>query len=209
VEDLPQAGAGGGKERKLIMISEIKRKLFHLLGLLYVAGIYFLPRPIFIGIMVFVLLAQILFELVRLKTPAFNTWLHTNFGDLFREEEAGQFSGMAWMAGGVLATGLLLKPPLLGATVILFLIFGDGVASLVGKKVGGPRWPRSKKTFAGSSACFLACVAVGLLMLFPEYAWRGIVVSALAVTVFEVGYIPLNDNFLVPLVASLVMRIFY
>jgi dolichol kinase len=191
------------------MLSEIKRKLFHLLGLIYVAGITFLPRKAFVLIMTGLLAAEIGFELARLKIPAFNEWLHKEYGDIFREEEKNQFSGVVWMSAGVIAVGVLLEPILPAITALLFLILGDSAASLVGKTVGGIRWPNSKKTLAGSAACFLMCFAVGMVLLWPQYPWPGIFITALTVALFEVGYIPINDNLIIPLVASLAMLIVF
>jgi len=191
------------------LISEIKRKMFHLLGLLYVAGLYFLPRKLFIGIMLGVLAAEILFELCRLKVPSFNDWLQNNYGGLFRQEEKNQFSGVVWMAGGVLITALLIGPVLPAVTALLFLILGDSAASLVGKRVRGIRWPNSPKTLSGSLGCFLVCCGAGLLLLWPQFDWKGILITALVVTLSEVGYLPLNDNLIVPLAASLAMLVLF
>jgi dolichol kinase len=78
-----------------------------------------------------------------------------------RSRERGRFVlGPVTLAiGSMLA---LLLYPLQASTVAIFaLAFGDGLASLVGKAVGGPRLPLTAgKTVAGSLACFAAVLVL-------------------------------------------------
>ncbi len=66
--------------------------------------------------------------------------------------------------GAMLA--LMLYPEPAAFIAIYALAFGDGLSSVVGKMVGGPRIPfTSGKTFAGSTACFLAVYFVTYAMI--------------------------------------------
>ena len=107
-------------------------------------------------------------------------------------------------------TALLVPPAPLAAAAILYLIFGDGIASIAGKSIGGPRWPNSNKRVSGSLACFIACVLVGIIVMWPSgYGWPGIVIGALTASFFEIGFIKLNDNFILPLVSSIAFVLTY
>src|SRR5258706_6686653 len=148
-------------------------------------------------------------ELARLKFPSWNEWFQKHFGGIFREDEKSNFSGVFWMILGVLTTLLLIQPTELAVTVLLYLIVGDAFASLVGKRVGGPHWPKSPKRLSGSLACFLVCLGMGAAMLKPTYHWDGIIIGAFTATIVEVGYLPINDNFSIPAFTSLVFLLFY
>ena len=129
----------------LSVLTEIKRKLFHLTALLYVAGIIYLPRPIYIALLAACLILVIAIEQSRLRIPAVKAWFSRRFQGLFREQENDHVSGVVWMLGGVLSTAILVRPTSLACAALLYLILGDGVASLAGIGFRGPHWPQSPK----------------------------------------------------------------
>jgi dolichol kinase len=191
------------------MREEIIRKLFHLLALVYVAGALFLPRPVFLSGLAFLLVCDFIFETVRIRVPRFRPLIDKLVGGLVRAEESQKFTAVFWMLLGVFSAALVIGPPKLLVTIYLFLIFGDGVASLVGKGFGGPHWPNSPKRISGSLACFAVCLVSGILLLRPEYSWPGILLGALAATILEFGIVPVNDNLTIPLGSSLVFLLIY
>lgn len=191
------------------MREEIKRKLFHSLALGYVAGVFLLPRPLFIGVLIGLLFLDILFEVSRLKIPAFADFCQRWVGGLVRKEENTKLTAVFWMLLGVISSALIIKPALVVATVYLFLIFGDGAASLAGKGLGGPQWPGSPKRISGTAACFFVCVALGFLILSPAYSSAGILAAAAAATFFEFGFFSINDNLMIPLGTSLAFKWIY
>jgi dolichol kinase len=191
------------------MWSEIKRKLFHLTALIYVAGIIYLPRRAYVAVLAVALLVVGGVEAARLSRPSVNAWFQRWFGGLFREEERNRPTGVLWMLGGVLLTAVVVAPTALAATALLYLILGDGIASVAGKGLGGPRWPGSPKRLAGSLACLLVCLAVGALVLRPGWGWHGIVLGAAAATFLEWGPLPGNDNLTIPLGAGAALLLAY
>lgn len=186
---------------------EIGRKLFHLIGLCYVACLVFLPRPVFITLFFFLTLILASSEIFRLCFKPFNAWIVNHCGALIRDHEKTRISGVLWMMLGVLGTAVLLASTSLAAASILYLIIGDAAASVLGKYIGGIKWPGSKKTLVGSAACFLSCVLIGFFVVLPGYGWKGVLVGATAATVFEWGVIPLDDNFTVPIGSALTFLI--
>jgi dolichol kinase len=188
---------------------ELRRKAFHMLALGYVAALIYLPRPVFLNAIVWLFTIVAGVELARLRSPRLNEWLFDRFGSFFRSDEKHRFSGVFWMLLGVGSAAALVAPLPLAASALLYLILGDGVASLVGMRLGGPHWPRSAKRITGSAACFVACLIIGQTLLRPYYGWSGIVAGALTATVVELGFIPINDNLLIPLASSISFLICY
>ena len=182
---------------------ELKRKSFHLLGLIYPLTLRWVGLTEFRILLIVFWVAVALMEIARLSTPAFNGFVFEHFGDLFREKERSRQTGVFWMMSGALFSAFMLDTPALVATVLLYVVFGDLTASLVGKWLGGPRWFKSEKRLSGSFACFLVCVAVGFLLLRSEYAWHLILLGALVATLAEAEFIHLDDNFSIPVASTI------
>lgn len=190
------------------MWSEIKRKSFHFCGIIYVIGLIHIPRPAYVAILTMALIVVLAFEMARLKIPTVGRWVEKIFGSLLRSGEQGRPSGVFWMLAGVNVTVVLVESVPLAAASLLYLILGDGVASLAGMRLGGPHWPRSQKRVSGSLACFLVCLLIGVVLLQPQFGWGAVVVGALVATVVEFGVVPMDDNFTIPVISGLVLKLF-
>ena len=97
------------------------------------------------------------------------------------------------------------------------LAFGDGMATLVGRRIGGPLWPwNHEKTIAGTIA-FAVCGGIGAVALavwtrpavVPLPSWRFELVAplaaALVAALVETIPVRLDDNVSVPATAGLVL----
>lgn len=182
-------------------IQEMRRKLFHLLGLLYlvlygVAGR--LPLLWVVGV-AFLMLA--VFEAVRLRSPGLNAWLLKSFGGIHRPFEARTPSGILWTLGGVWLTVAVVPHPDIVATSLLYLTLGDGMAGLVGRTFGKVRLGR--KSLEGSLACFLTCWVAGTLALQTTSVRPEALLGAAAATTLEMLDIPPNDNLWLPFLSAL------
>lgn len=182
---------------------ELKRKSFHLLGLIYPLTLYWVGLTDFRILLIVFWIVATLFEVARLSHASFNDWMFEYFGDLFREKEKAQPSGVFWMLTGMLWIAFVVRTDAWIFVISLYVVFGDAAASLFGRWIGGPTWWRSKKTLAGSSACFVVCLSVGFLLLKHE-VWYLMILGAILATVGEAEVLPINDNFSIPLFASLV-----
>lgn len=114
-----------------------------------------------------------------------------------RRRDKGRFVlGPLTLAGGVLAA-LLLFPIHTAKIAIFALAFGDGLASLVGKRFGKIRLPFFKdKTVAGSLACF-AAVFLSAFAVSGNF-WKGLL---LGIAGASIEMLPLKDydNLLIPI----------
>lgn len=181
---------------------EVKRKTFHLLSLIYIAAYWVLPKMLVLkgmGVVVIVVLAG---DIVRLRIPAFNTWILAVLGGVHRKHETNNMSGLPWTLLGSFFTILLFPDRHIVMTSFMYLALGDAFAALFGKKFGKHKLIKNK-TWEGSIACFLVCFVIGLLFL----SWPLAILGAVIATVIEIVPWPLNDNFWMPLVSAAALTI--
>ena len=183
--------------------SELKRKSIHLLGLAYPLALFWLGLQDFRILLIVFWIVISFIEIVRLSHASFNNWIYEYFGYLLREKEKNRPCGVFWMLSGILFSAFMLDQPMLIATLLLYVVLGDLLASLIGKWCGGPKWFRSEKRLSGSLACFLGCVIIGVLSLRPVYSWHLILLGALVATAAEVGSLSLDDNFSIPVASTI------
>ena len=189
--------------------NELKRKSFHMIGIIYAVGIACLPRPVFIGSVAGLLLVVFVVESLRLRVLPVNDWFFLHFGGLFRKKEQNRFSGVVWMLAGILFSAVALRPVPLVIAVILYLVIGDTLASVAGKSLGGPKlWCRKDKSISGSLSCFVSCLGVGWFVLTPEYGALVVIWGALAATLGEIGLPSVDDNFALPVFTSVAFLLF-
>src|SRR5689334_10719840 len=89
-----------------ITTSEIKRKVFHHLSLLYIGLYVLVPRFVALSVMLAALLIVSTVEFLRLRRPELNAWLLQKFGGIHRRHEIMQPSGIFWGLLG--CTGVML-----------------------------------------------------------------------------------------------------
>jgi dolichol kinase len=188
---------------------EIRRKAFHLLSLIYVLGLIYIPRTTYLLLLMLGVVVVYGFEYGRIHSTLFGVQVDRYFGGLYRDHEKSKLSGLFWMLLGVVITVSLVKSVPLAVTALLYLILGDGVASLIGLRFRGPHWPGLQKRLSGSLACFVICLLIGQVILRPEYGWHGILAGAATATIVEMGFIPLDDNVTIPVASSVVLMMCY
>jgi dolichol kinase len=184
------------------------RKLYHVLGGLGLLGVYLYlgPRQAF-PVYLLLLAGILVFDLTRLRHPGFGAWAMKNMGSLLRPGEAATISGSPAYVLGVALTLYLFDLPIATAAV-LFLIFGDVCASIIGEQWGKTKF--RDKSLEGTAAFVVAGLAAALLYrLFgetPPFALLACgVVTAAIVEIFTPRR--LNDNLTIPLAAAAIMTI--
>jgi phytol kinase len=122
------------------------------------------------------------------------------------------FYGVAF----VLLTLIFWRRSPIGIVALMILCGGDGLADIVGKKVGGIRLPWSpKKTLAGSLSMLLGGFVFSILVLWA-FVWQGYFTPPITSYLLPIGVIVLGttlieslpfadvDNITVPLVSVLI-----
>ena len=185
-------------------MNEIKRKLFHLFCLIYMALYAFLPRPRCLGIMAALGIIIIFLEFARLRLPSFNEWAWNRVSDIARVWERNSISGLFWTWLGSFLTMLIFKRREIVLAALAFMIFGDFAAALVGKFWGRHRWPGgTKKTMEGTTAFALAAITAGWWFLPPHV----VIISAIIAAALESIRLPVDDNLWIPLVSGVCLTL--
>lgn len=170
---------------------EIKRKIFHILTLIYVLAYWYLPKTFVLACLFIAIIIVLAGEYIRSKNEKFNIFILKILGGVHRKTEEHKISGLPWTLAGAFLTILLFENKTFVLTSFLYLAFGDAVAALFGKAFGKHKI-YAGKSLEGSIACFIACFIVGFLIL-PS--WQFALAGALCATLIETVPWPLNDNF--------------
>ncbi len=182
---------------------ELKRKGFHLLSLIYVAGYWYLPKNAVVWGLSIAIFIVALCEVLRFNVPAFNIFFVRNFKGFYRKEEARKVSGLIGTLSGALITILVFQNRYMVLASFLYLVFGDSVAALVGKTFG-KRKTFGGKSLEGSIACFFACLACGLFL----FNWPFALLGAFAATLVEAVPWKINDNFWMQIINAALLTLF-
>jgi dolichol kinase len=199
--------------------SEIKRKIFHHLSLVYMAMYAFLPRTLVLIVLGIALAGLAAVEFLRLRRPELNAWFLQKFGGIHRPHEVSGPSGIFWMLLGCWLTMLIFASKAIVIPALGCITFGDTAASLGGKKWGRTPWKTNPdKTYEGSAFFALASVLFALLFLRWPVAILGGLVSAWVeawrypITVrlwpFSLTLRLPNDNLCVPILSGLAFSLF-
>jgi dolichol kinase len=201
------------KQRVSKLLSEFRRKTFHLVGLL-VPGIYyyglkfnFLGKQkacLIVGVLGFLSLS---IDLLRLNSKKFNEFILNRLGHIMRKKESARISGSTYYMIGSFFTMVLFNPTI-AIVSLLFLDLGDLAAAMVGIPYGRTKIYHGK-SLEGSIACFLVCVIIGISVFshhirLYEYIT---VFGALAATLTELFLDQINDNLTIPLISGLIMTL--
>ncbi len=179
-------------------IDELKRKLFHLLTLIYIILYWVTPTAFILTGLGITIVVIFVIEITRLKHSRFNYWALSLLGGVHRGTETDKVSGLGFtLAGSFFTILLFFGDRNIVMASFMYLAFGDSSAALFGRAFGKHQIIKGK-TVEGSLACFIVCLISGFFFLSPPLALIGAVVA----TLVELIPWPLSDNFWMPLVAS-------
>ncbi len=179
------------------------RRFWHVLaGLLVIApyALDLMPRATYALVLVVGLACLLAMDLLRLYHPATNALFSRLFRPLLLPRDLVGLNGTTYYVTGVLLA-VLLFPPRVAVTCVLFLVLGDFAAGAVGRAWGRLRPIPGGKSLEGAAACFVVCLAVGA----PLVGWGPAVGGALAATAVEFLGLPVDDNLLIPPVSGAVL----
>lgn len=187
----------------------LKRRLWHILvGSIGLACYYMLSYEIQVYGYFSLVVAFLGFGLDfhRLKNPSLNSFLEKHFGPIMRRSEKLSFSGLPFYALGV-ALAIFFYKEEIAVLAILFLIFADPFASIVGVYWGRDRL-LPNKTLQGTIAAFTVCLLTTILYLVVLgihsqnliiFAFFGAICGALSelVSAFNI-----DDNLTIPVISG-------
>jgi dolichol kinase len=209
-------------------MKELPRRLWHIFGglSLPVAGLW-APQDIFLPALVSLTIVVLILDIVRLRSPRVNRRFVISFRALLREREVSTLNGSTYFLVAASIVFIFCDKSI-AAIALAFVAVGDPVAGMVGERWGKLRvspeegnfsnfakFPRNLrfrrmrgKSWEGSSACFVACLVVGVILAAVTHvALWVVVVGAICATVIEALSLLVNDNLSIPLVAAGVMSL--
>ena len=186
------------------------RKLWHCIGILIMAAGYNYYGAHVAWILI--LTASIIFiplDLLRQKNEALNKVTLKIFGPVMRRHEYNAISGMTSLFLGCIFLLTLGEPKIITLT-LLFLAFGDPIASYFGIRYGKDRI-LGNKTLQGTIAAFVACTIIAGIF----YYLNNIMIERLLIVAPLSGLIgalaelipigKLDDNLTFPVVSSVLL----
>jgi dolichol kinase len=184
--------------------ASLLRKLVHMAMVIVPAAGWLVSYRLALILAGVILLASLGVEVARRWWPWINNLLWKVLPTIFRAWEDRRVLGSTWYALGLMAT-LLTFGRDVGGTAVLFLMWGDPMAELVGRRWGRPG---GGKTLAGSAGCLAACLLAGLIGvgLGGLSPWT-VLAGATAATLVERWSPPPDDNLWMPILSGLVMAV--
>lgn len=188
-------------------VQEIWRKATHM-GAMVIPGAYYLTgieKSAMLMIMIPIALVMVMVDISRLRRWRFwNEFACRIGGKMVRgHEEAGDFTGATYILISVCFTVALFSKPI-AVAALAFIIVGDTLAALVGRKFGRHRW-FGHKSVEGSLACLVGTVMVAFLA--PELTLAVSLFGALVAAVVETLSVSIDDNISVPIVSGVAMTL--
>jgi dolichol kinase len=180
---------------------ELQRKSIHLGMIIIPVWVYIVPPKWALLGLIIATSATVVTDLLRLSDHRLRRFFLRLFRSLIRSHEEEHLLGSTYFMIAALLSVLAFDDTI-AITALTFLILGDTVAAIVGKKYGRPMyWGKSPQ---GSLACFVCCLIIGAALLDNQWV---IFAGALAATVAEALPVPMDDNMRVPIVSGLVMQL--
>ena len=192
------------------LVKELRRKAIHLTGLSVPLGLIFLGRTVTAGAIALALAASLLLEVQRLNGKI-------RLPEVRDHEETKVASYIYYMLGSLLC--VLLFPPMIAVTAMLFLTLGDTVSGLAGsilkncdvRGMPAPAGRRRIKPLPVVAAMFTACLLIGYLtsgfsgLSFPVYLAGAAAATFADGVAIIIRNRSLDDNFSIPVFSGALM----
>jgi dolichol kinase len=204
---------GVAAKRIARLIKELRRKTFHLMGLLipviYFFGIKYIDgfnQNLAAWIMGIITTIYWMIEFLRYFSATFQKLFQSVFAGILRQKESSKFTGMGfYLLGNTLAISLF--PPLIGLTSMLYLILGDLCAALVGISFGKIKIS-SHKSLEGTLAMFFICFVITIIMFWriPFFEYVAFIGAASACLIELLEFAGLDDNLTITFGSALALQ---
>lgn len=190
----------GEKAQDIKFWRTILRPLAVIFPLLYL----FMDRKFMLIFIGSISLAFLLLDIIRLLSKKTNLFLFRT-PVFFKKKEIGTFSSMTLFLVAIFLA-ILLFPKEIAILTLVFLIFGDVSAKVIGILFG--KIHLYKKTLEGSMAYFLAAAIFGLMLQpYLEVNLLILIIGALTAAIVELIPWGIDDNISVALISGAVMYV--
>jgi diacylglycerol kinase (CTP) len=197
----------GLKQRSDIHLT---RKVAHCVGICFMAVVFNLwGLKVAWAFLIVVSLFIMPLDLFRKKSPGLNRATLRIFGPIMRTHERESISGMTYLYLGCMAL-LLFRDRHIITLTLLFLAFGDPIASFFGIRFGKDRII-GRKTLQGTMAAFVVCALItGVYCYFNNLMTeRLLIVAPLGGLIGAVAELTpigkLDDNLTFPIISAVLL----
>ena len=199
VPEEPPLAAHNADSRPL---NEFKRKGFHFLSAAIPIGYYLTNYDTALWTLGALLGLAIVIEYARLAHTSINRLFHKIFGSMLRDTESFHYSGATYLLISSFLVILVFHKEI-AILCLLFLIFGDGIAAIVGKTLGRTRI--FNKTLEGSLAFTITAVGIGFFFNYIPFTIR--LTGAFVAAIVELLPMRTSDNLRIPIVSGSIMEL--
>lgn len=190
---------------EISFLNELKRKAIHLFALIIPISYCFLPKTTALLLYVPLALGSITADVIRIKKYHLGRVLTWILRPILRRHERRGFTGSSYILSAMVLSIIFFEKRIAVAG-ISFIIVGDVSAALIGRIFGKIKIIE-KKSMEGSCAFIFSCILIAWVIPGLPF-WIGIVGACVA-TIIEALPLPIDDNFIVPLLSGLVMEILF
>jgi dolichol kinase len=184
--------------------NELKRKGFHFLSAGIPLGYYLTDYRTALWVIGGLLGLAILVEYARLSHSAVNVWFHKFFGKMLRGTESDHYSAATYLLISSFLVIMVFHKDI-AILCLLFLVFGDGAAAIIGRRFGRTRL--FDKSLEGTLAFLIVCIGIGFFFAHIPLAIR--LAGALSAAIVELLPLRASDNLRIPIMSGSVMEIMF
>ncbi|MBL7996165.1 hypothetical protein JNM05_12400 [bacterium] len=184
------------------LINEIKRKGFHFFSAGIPIGYYLTDYTTALWTLGALLGLAVLIEYARLAHSSINRLFHKIFGSMLRNTESFHYSGATYLLISSFLVILVFHKEI-AILCLLFLIFGDGFAAIIGKTFGRTRL--FNKTLEGTLAFLIMAVGIGFFFNYIPISIR--LTGALTAALIELLPMRTSDNLRIPIISGSIMEL--
>lgn len=185
------------------------RKVWHITTGLVALSLYYvfeLPVKDLRWLALVVALIAFAIDFIRIKMPDFNKSVLKVLAPVMRESEENSFSGFPFYALGIAASLFFYREDIAVLSVI-FLVFSDPIASIVGISYGKDKI-LPNKSLQGTMAAFVTCAVVTFLFVY-NLNLDGFNIIAFTICAAIIGSISelfsafnIDDNLTIPIISG-------
>ncbi len=192
---------------QITFFGEVIRKLTHTGALIIPVSYYYfdLSKQDMLFWVCVAFLLMLLIDICRIKNLSiWNNFIKKIISPIIRQHEfAGDFTGATYILLSIFLTILLFSKPI-AVTALAFIMVGDSLAALIGRKFGRHKIFKTK-----SIEGFLGCLAGTLIVAYfvPELTYYITIPGAFIAAIVESLPLQVDDNLTVPLISGLSMMI--